>query len=438
MIGRAVVAGPCIFALCSASSFAQKPPAVRQIGPLERATTDSLASAATAVPMPDGRVFVNDIKGRRLLLLDSTLAHPIVVADTTGATGQAYGRQAGTLIRYRADTALFIDIASLSMLVIGPSGNIVRVLAIPRPDDAQHLIGSVFGLPGYDARGRLIYHAAAGMEGTFILCCVGTSRIGDGTERTRQVPKPDSAFLVAVDPATRAPDTVATIRIEYNKQHVNMDEQGYVQSIETDRVPMPIVDGWAVTPDGSLAVVRGRDYHVDWMDANGRWTSSPKMPFDWRRLDDAQKLAIIDSSAKAEQAAMERNAVTRAAQLAARSPAVGGGRGGGRGGGGGAGGPARAEIPLIAGRVDLSDIPDYAPPFAEGAVYAGTDDNLWILTTALVDGRPVYDVVNRRGELFDRVQLPPFRTIAGFGPGVIYMAVKDSTGAVHLERARAR
>ena len=47
-------------------------------------------------------------------------------------------------------------------------------------------------------------------------------------------------------------------------------------------------------------------------------------------------------------------------------------------------------------------------------------------------------IVNRRGELIDRVQLPAFRTIAGFAPGVVYMAVKDGAGRVHLERARVR
>jgi hypothetical protein len=56
----------------------------------------------------------------------------------------------------------------------------------------------------------------------------------------------------------------------------------------------------------------------------------------------------------------------------------------------------------------------------------------------MVSGQPVYDIVNRRGELSDRVQLPPFRTIAGFAPGFVYMAVKDSTGVVHLERARVK
>jgi hypothetical protein len=63
---------------------------------------------------------------------------------------------------------------------------------------------------------------------------------------------------------------------------------------------------------------------------------------------------------------------------------------------------------------------------------------LWIRTNKMVDGRPVYDVVNRGGQVTDRLQLPLNRTIAGFGPGVVYMAVRDSIGGTHLERARIR
>ena len=93
---------------------------------------------------------------------------------------------------------------------------------------------------------------------------------------------------------------------------------------------------------------------------------------------------------------------------------------------------------MLDGRPTLGDIPDYRPPFTRASVRADADGNLWIRTTKMVKGQPVYDVVNRRGELTDRIQLPPFRTIAGFGPGVIYMAVKDAAGVVHLERARIK
>jgi len=96
------------------------------------------------------------------------------------------------------------------------------------------------------------------------------------------------------------------------------------------------------------------------------------------------------------------------------------------------------DIPNVIGRPELNDVPDYVPPFSRGAVRADVDGNLWVRTSTLVSGQPVYDIINRAGELADRVQLPPFRSIAGFAPGVVYMAVKDASGAVRLERARVR
>ncbi len=87
---------------------------------------------------------------------------------------------------------------------------------------------------------------------------------------------------------------------------------------------------------------------------------------------------------------------------------------------------------------NVADVPDYRPPFRQGAVRADLDGNIWIRTSKVDNGQPVYDVVNGQGHLVDRVQLPPYRTIAGFGPGVVYMGVQDSTGTAHLERAKIR
>jgi hypothetical protein len=399
---------------------------IRQLAKLDHTSVDALGSAATAFQLPDGGVIVNDIRARRLVLFDSTLAHTTILADTTSATSNAYGHFGGTLIRYRGDSLLFVDVASLSMLVVDPNGKLGRVIAIPRPDDAQLLLGNVFGIPGFDAHGRLIYHATAGFEGTFVLCCVEhPGRMGDGSQRYRAVPKPDSALLVRVDLASRIADTLTSVKIEWEKQRIALDDQGYVKAIERIAMPNPMVDAWVVLFDGSLAVVRGRDYHIDWLGADGKWNTTPKIPFAWKRIDDARKAAIIDSSALVEQAVAERMNVGR-----------GGGGVGGRRGGGVGSGRSETPIPAVIARADVADIPDYARPFTEGAAIADLSNNLWIRTTTQVDSRPVYDIVNRRGALIDRVQLPAFRSIAGFGPGVVYLAVQDAGGQVHLERAR--
>ena len=86
--------------------------------------------------------------------------------------------------------------------------------------------------------------------------------------------------------------------------------------------------------------------------------------------------------------------------------------------------------------VSLDEMPDYRPAFRLAAARGDADGNLWIRTTKIVDGGAVYDVINRHGVLIDRIQVPPGRVIAGFGPGgVVYMGVLDGTVA-RLERAQ--
>lgn len=87
--------------------------------------------------------------------------------------------------------------------------------------------------------------------------------------------------------------------------------------------------------------------------------------------------------------------------------------------------------------VSAEALPDYRPAFRQAAARGDADGNLWIRTSKIVNGGAVYDVINAKGELVDRVQLPPGRVIAGFGPGgVVYMGVLDGATA-RLERARS-
>jgi hypothetical protein len=324
-------------------------------------------------------------------------------------------------------------------------------MAIPRPNEAQALYG-LNGAPGFDARGRLVYfNSLGGLPGVTML--LPGDQLGEDNEpialrqaRIAGFVGPsnlniDSAFVIRVDLATRAVDTVASIKIPKAKRVLKADAQHLLMSIETTPDPLPLVDGWALLPDGSIAIVRGRDYHVDAMDTNGRWTSFPKMPFDWQRVSDERKQTLIDSAVADWQATFDRVAKGR---LGGVGSSGGGGGTGGRGGGGTpASGPRRSieTAPNVAVRPALGDLPEYMPPFEWSNVYAvraDADGNLWIRTTTMLSGQPVYDIVNRRGELVDRVQLPSFRTIAGFGPGVVYTAVKDGAGTVHLERARVK
>ena len=433
---------------------AQQLPPVRQVGPVASTTTEKLGAVSAIRHLSDGRVLVNDIIGRRVLLFDSTLKTFTVVADTTTATANAYGPRAGGLISYRGDTTLFVDPASLSMLVVDPNGKIARVMSAPRANDANFLVGGPFGTPGFDPQGRLIYRAppriafgGPGQRG-------GAPTAGGPMANFTPPVIPDSAPLVRVDLATRKLDTLAFFKTPKVQMNVTRDGDGIrVMPIVN---PLNVIDDSGILPDGTVALVRGRDYHIDWITPEKTITSSAKIPFEWERLSDEGKVAFVDSTRKAFEAARARG------DLSGMFGGAFGGApmirmGGGPGGPGGAGTPggagaAAAPAPaaaaggqqstttVIAGPpgtattapgggmmgqmpqitfVEPSELPDYKPPFSGGATRVDGDGNLWIRTTQNLKGLPVYNVVNRKGDLVDRVQLPagesPSRVRAGRG-----------------------
>ncbi|MEO7360021.1 MAG: hypothetical protein ABI120_06815, partial [Gemmatimonadaceae bacterium] len=255
--------------------------------------------------------------------------------------------------------------------------------------------------------------------------------------------------------------------------------------------PLPQADDWATLSDGTVAVVRVLDYHIDWYTPDGKHASSAKLPFDWKQLTDEDKSKMIDS--------LKAAADVYTKQMAALTQGTGNG--------------SRIAFEPIA----AEKLPDYYPPIRQGSTFADADGNLWILpaTSSLsatdmiasmtnagrggrgaggfggdnggrggrdqggaaggrgtgaaggaagaarggqaaaagtaggasgagaANGRGAlagldallpppstislnYDVINRKGELVERVQLPPGRTIVGFAPkGVIYLSVRE-------------
>jgi hypothetical protein len=440
-------------------------PAIRQLGPVTVVGKDSLGAVTTVRQLPGGRVLVNDIVGRRVVMLDSSLSSLTVIADTTSATANAYGVRPGGLIAYRGDSTLFIDPASLSMLLIDPTGKIARVMSAPRANDVGFLVGGPFGNPGFDAQGRLIYRAPPRFQ-------FNGPRPSSATALPQLPTPPDSAALVRFDLATRKLDTVTWFKTPKINLNVNRSPTGEVRVVSSMN-PLPQGDDWAILPDGTIALVRGRDFHVDWVGPTGI-TSAPKIPFDWERLTDEGKVAFIDSARVAIEKArasgqlnagafgpMLRGPVERGASgpLTEGAPRDGATREGGGPPGAAGGGAAGAGTMTVTANgnttvtaigpggggpippltmVSPSDLPDYKPAFTPGSTRADADGNLWIRTSQNVDARPVYDVVNRKGELIDRVQLPQNRVLAGFGAnGAVYLAVRDGTTA-HLEKARIK
>jgi hypothetical protein len=433
---------------------AQSRPAIRPLGPTLATTTDSIGLVTNVRALPGGRLLVNDIASRRVLLLDSTMKIVSVVADSTPSTANAYGPRPGSLIAFRGDSTLFVDPASLSMLVIDPQGKLGRTMSVPRSQDAGMLST---GLGAYFSNGHLVYR---GMPN------VAVRMTGTGSGGTPQVEVPDTMAVVRVNLQTRVLDTVGFIKIPKTRPIISRSDDKISVAIEIN--PLPTIDEWVVTSTGDIAILRGKDFHVDWIGADGQRRSSPKVAFDWKRLTDEDKSRLADSVQKILDKQFTSGSAGGSALQQGFQAMMGGGGGGGApmnirmevragdGMGAGAAGPTR--MPQLTQPkltvVSASELPDYQPAFLASSARADLDGNIWIQTipTKPQPAGVVYDILNKDGQAIDRVLIPEGRSILGFGPGgVVYLAVREGpataigaagalpTGAaMKIERAKVR
>ena len=435
---------------------AQQAVPIRELGTAEARSVASFGNIFGVRPLAGGKVLVNDGIRRQLVVLDATFATRTISIDSVATGGQSYGPRASPLIPFLGDSSLFVDGQSLTLLVIDPTGKMARVMSAPKPGDLSALASSASGV---DAKGNLVY------RGRFVITPNLPTSPSSG-QNTPAVQVPDSQPVVRADFDTRIVDTIGRVKVQSgNRAVVSQDANGKMIARTTIN-PLSTIDEWAVLSDGTIAFVRGQDYHIDFVQPDGKRTSSPKLPFDWKRLTDEDKQALIDSAraaidkqvADARASAPNPAAADRAASLAAMmalAPYMTGGSGmggvsmggasmGGGGGGGGGGMPAMAMAmmpTMITEFVPLKEIADYYPAIRPGAVKADLDGNLWILPTSSAQskaGELIYDLVNNRGVLTQRVRVPVGRSIAGFGHnGVVYLMQRDqATGGWFLERTR--
>ncbi|MEP6835475.1 MAG: hypothetical protein ABJB74_18965 [Gemmatimonas sp.] len=258
-------------------------PPIRRIETASAVSTEPLAGISTVRHLSNGNLLLNDGQRRRLLLMDSSLKVIKVVLDSLTDVENAYGTRAGSLIAAKGDTTFFVDPGTYAMLVIDLDGKIVRTRSVPRAQDASYISQSGNGVASIDAQGRLVYRIAAQTSVPFRMS-------GD---MPIYPPQPDSAFIVGIHLDTRKLDTLGAIRIP--RQIMQMTRSEYGWNTRYAQSPLPLVDEWAVTSDGKVAFVRGRDFRVDYLQGDGTTTSSEKLAFPWVRMDDEQKQKFIDS-----------------------------------------------------------------------------------------------------------------------------------------------
>jgi hypothetical protein len=397
-----------------------------EVSPVIAASKATIGTVFGVREVSDGRVLVNDPTRKQVVLFDAALATATVVIDSVPGTAKSYPGNVGRLSRYLGDSSIFGSGAQ-PIVVLDGLGQIVRAIAPPQiPMDMGPPIP--FMAPEFtDPKGRLYTRGATSIT------------------RVRSQPRVESTALVRADLDARTVDFVGKLRGggAYNRQDPPINGRRVVTSVLQ---PVPTVDAWTVLSDGTLAIVRGEDYHVDWMLPDGTKDSTARLPFDWRKLSDADKQRMIDSARLVSDSMMlVRNKRVGSVDASGNVRPIGGfggdagAVGGGRSGGGGP--PPNDDAAYQ--RMDfppLSEIPDFYPPVHRDAAMADLAGNLWILPTTSAQsqrGELVYDVVNPKRGLFARVRMPIGRSIVGFGEdGVLYLQSGDRRTGFHIERVK--
>lgn len=513
-----LAAAPAALGAQDTASTATKVP-VREVGAVMARSAQALGSVSALRALSDGSVFLIDFQKRQLLKFDPTLKTTTIVADTAPGALMPYGQRPIGLIPYLGDSTIVADPSTLSLVVLDAQGRTVRVMASPRPNDINTLSTTNLGTHAFDAQGRLYYRQGnsggppGGMMGAMFGS--GNDRGGDrnrggqgggnppgggqanrtatanrggdfggggmagmGGDRGGQpfggpggrgfnpANQPDSVPIVRVDFDTRKADTVAFVKVPKNETQMTRGEDGSTRlSIKIN--PLPQGDDWALLNDGTVAVMRVLDYHVDYYRPDGTHVASDKLPFDWKRISDEEKTKMVDSLQTLAKAASERA-------------------------GGGGGGFRMSFEPIAAEK-----LPDYYPPIRQGSSIADRSGNLWVVPStsslsaqlaqqmmggmgamggggrggdrpadrnaapgqarpagaaprdstrtassaamfgmmaAMMNQPPlVYDVIDPKGSLVYRVKLPSGRQIAGFGPdGLIFLQAREGR-QIYLE-----
>lgn len=384
--------------LCAASAWAQSRPSPRPLGAVTATSSDPIGDARSIRPLSDGRVLVNDIAGHRLVLLDASLQHFTVIADTTTATSRAYGKGLQGLLRFAGDSSIIQDQITRAYLVIDPNGKIARVipapplvsLGVPLPKQPPRPLGQP---AAYDEGGHFLYASPP----TYFLGLLPDGYVGDtlmvGPESTAVLRQRIGALTVDTAVMLKAPRTRQAVT---KREHSGNGRPAFN--------PMPSGDDWTVLGDGTIAIVRASDYHVDWVTPDRNITSSPKIPAERVRLTESMKVAFMDSVRAAQSLDVPRG--PRAANTPQPPPAY----------------------------VTPADLPDFRPPFIIGFTRADAENRMWVRENQNPpSSAPIYDVIDRQGRLTDRVQLPTGSALVGFAPGAVYLT-SVVQGTVRLMR----
>ena len=320
-------------------------------------TADSIAN------QPDG-------PPARMIIFDAklTIIQPI---GQVGA-GLREIQQPQGLVSAIADTTLLLDIGRSDLLVIDPGGKFVGSKTVPPG------IGAMLAANGVavDRSGRLLFQPR--------------EQVSRNTPAGMEVGSPDSAAIMALDFKTGATVPVAHVRVAGNTALMEADSaRPGTMTMHMKTVPFPVIDDWVLMPDGTLAIIRGADLHIDWFAPDGKKRSTLPIAYAREAVTDSDKVKFRNQMHLSDSLPMLPRNMSMAP-------------------------------------VEPDSFPKFKPPFSVRGAKAASDGTIWLPSRIISPAAPEgYAVIGPNGQVREIVHLANGQRLLGFGKGVIYVQVGE-------------
>ena len=174
--------------------------------------------------------------------------------------------------------------------------------------------------------------------------------------------------------------------------------------------PFQGADQMAVSMDGRVAIVHHDPYRVEYISETGQRTMGQPIRVDRVRVTEGHKEEWREARRSATGIAITNENGRRSAAMV----------------------PMRdVEDPENWGG-------DFMPPFlAQGSSLTFANDGyLWVRRTGVAGQPPTYDVIDRAGNVVQKVVLPQRTRLVGFGNGTVYTVRLDQDDLQYLQRHR--
>ncbi|NUQ12798.1 MAG: hypothetical protein HUU26_10815 [Gemmatimonadaceae bacterium] len=373
--------------LFSVPAFAQGV-AVRDLPKPSREIEDPFSMVGGAVEIRGGKVIAADAIEMELVVVDFAAGTRTPLGRQGSGPGE-YRAPAG-IMRLQGDTIWVLDAAQQRVVVFNP--DLTPGTTFPLLTFDQSTMSALTAPFFNDRRGRIYASAMVIQAGT-----------GGGD---MQISLPDSVGLVRVEPRGSAGRTeLAKLRFPVSGRP-QISRAGNAMKYTMAYPGLVASDPWAVFPDGRIAVIRGADYSVFFIDADGKKSSPVRVPYEPIRVTAADQKAELDEARR---------------QMAEQGKA--------------------AQKMMPAGfSMDFEMLPPASwpanyPPVSPLGALAAPDGRLWVKrATPFRVGREQWDVLDATGRLVARWRLPPRTSIVGVGQGVVYTARTDEDDLRYLQR----